>query len=391
VRTIEDALAQGIARQRPWPDQPVPIALVITDLDVGGAERALVNLATRLDRSRWAPRVIALGVEGRLAETLREAGIPCACLGGDRRKPLRVITRLAKALRAQRPALVQSFLFHANLASRLAAPFAGRPWVLGGLRVAERRKRWHLVLDRLTSPLAAGSVCVSNGVRDFSMSAGGLNPRRLVVIPNGIDPEPFDRAVPASRSELGILEDAFLAVAVGRLDEQKGIPDLLDAAELVVRERPEWHLAIAGDGPLRDWLREQLAARGALAGRVHWLGPRDDVPRLLRAADLMVLASLWEGMPNVVLEAMASGLPVVATAVEGTDELIVSGRTGWLVPPGDSMSLANSLMAAARDPSFARELGRRGRARIAAEFSIDGAVAAYERLWAGLLGYRIES
>ena len=387
MQTLERRLAT--AGSHPWPDRPVRIALVITDLDVGGAERALVNLATRLDRRRWAPIVIALGSEGRLVEVLRQAGLPFKCLGGSRRRPLQVVARLGRALRRYRPELVQSFLFHANLAARLAAPWAGGPWVVGSLRVAERQKRWHLVLDRLTAFLSAGSVCVSQGVLQFSQDVAGLDSRRLTVIPNGIDPQRFEQALAVPRKDLGIPEDAHLALAVGRLDPQKGIPDLLAAAERVIPQDPAWHLALAGDGPCRSWLLEQLAARPLLNGRVHWLGTRDDVPGLLRSANVLVLASLWEGMPNVVLEAMAASRPVVATAVEGTEELVLPGQTGWLVPPGDPQSLGAALLDAARDPELCRRLGSNGRIRIEREFSLDRTVASYERLWSGLLGYKL--
>jgi starch synthase (maltosyl-transferring) len=365
------------------------LALVITDLDVGGAERSLVNLARRLDRRHWAPVVIALAGEGPLADLLRQANIPCECLGGRRNRPVQIVLRLAHVLRKYRPELVQSYLFHANVASRMAAPWAGWPRVVGGLRVAERQKRWHLTLDRWTGFLGCGSVCVSHGVYRFSRDEGGLDPRRLVVIPNGIDPEPFDHACPLARCDLGIPEKAHLVLAVGRLDIQKGVAELLAAAEQVVAGSETWHLAFAGDGPLRGWLLEQIAVRPSLAGRIHWLGPRDDVPRLLKTADVLVLASLWEGMPNVILEAMAASRPVVATAVEGTEDLVIAGETGWLAQPGDPPALALALLEAAHNPHACQKFGRAGRDRVECLFSLDATVAAYQRLWFSLLDYQI--
>src|SRR5262249_32811055 len=211
---------------------------------------------------------------------------------------------------------------------RLAAPWLGRPRppVLGGIRVAERRRRWHLTLDRWTSRLVAGEVCVSRGVLAFSRDVGGLDPARLTVIPNGIDPAPIDAAEPVPRAAIGIPDDAHLALFVGRLDPQKGLTDLLDPAERVIAHRPGWHLA--GDGPERARLLGAIESRAPLRGRVHWLGRRDDVPGLLKSADLLVLASLWEGMPNAILEAMAARRAVVATAVEGTEDLVLPDRTG---------------------------------------------------------------
>jgi glycosyltransferase involved in cell wall biosynthesis len=263
---------------------------------------------------------------------------------------------------------------------------AGRPWVVGGLRVAERQRRWHLALDRLTSPLATGSVCVSEGVSRFSVEVGGLNSDRLVVIPNGVDPARFDRASVADRASLGVPADAFLALYVGRLDPQKGLSVLLEAAPKVAEAHRDWHLVLAGDGPEREALKKVTAADPTLHERVHWLGRRDDVPALLKAADLLVLPSLWEGMPNVVLEAMAARLPVVGTSVEGTEDLVIPGQTGWLVPPGDPGMLASVLLEAASDRERLRRFGEAARGRVEAEFTPLRVVKAYERLWAGVLG-----
>src|SRR5262249_27190894 len=160
---------------------------------------------------------------GALAGVIREAGLPCECLGVGRRSPVRAVARLAAGLRRFGPDLVQSFLFHANPAARLAAPWAGRPPPRGrgGVRGAARRRRWHLTLDRWTSRLVVGEVCVSGGVLAYSRDVGGLDPSRLTVIPNGIDPAPIDAAAPVPRAAFGIPDDAHLALFVGRLDPQK--------------------------------------------------------------------------------------------------------------------------------------------------------------------------
>ncbi len=375
----------------------MPLALVITELDVGGAEKALVSLATGLDRRRWSPSVIALGPEGPLAGPLREAGVPVECLGVSPRRPFRGLAALGGALRRARPELVQSFLFHANVAARLAVaaswpPWAsGKPWVVGGHRVAERRKGWHRVLERRTALLGAGAVCVSEGVRRFAEGVGGWPADRLTVIPNAVDVSPFDQSegTPVVPGLDGLPAGAFVVLYLGRLDVQKGLPTLIEAAGLVAATGPgeSLHLLMAGDGPERPALEAEVASRPGLAGRVHWLGRRSDVPALLRAADLLVLPSLWEGMPNAVLEAMAARRPVVATAVEGTEDVVVPGETGWLVPPGDAQALAEALADAGSDRDRLRRFGGAGRARVEAEFSPSRTLAAYERLWAGLLGY----
>jgi starch synthase (maltosyl-transferring) len=367
----------------------VRVALVITELDVGGAEKALVALATGLDRSRWEPAVIGLGPEGELARPLRDAGIETRCLGVDRRRPFGAIARLRRALREVRPVLVQSFLFHANIAARLAAPMVQGSCVLGGLRVAERGKRWHSWLDRATIGMACGSVCVSEGVLTFARDVARLPADRLTIIPNGVDPTPIDRAEPVDRATIGVQPDSHLALFVGRLDRQKGVSVLLNAAAIVARARPDWHLAIVGEGPEGAGLRKRTDEDILLQNHVHWLGRRDDVPGLLKGVDVVVLPSLWEGMPNVVLEAMAARRAVVATAVEGTTELVGPGRTGWLVAPGDSEGLAAALLDAAGAPDRLAAFGAAGRARVEAHYSPRGVVESYERLWAGVLGLEV--
>ncbi len=347
-------------------------------------------LASRLDRSRWTPSVVCLGPEGALAGVLRDRGIAVTCLNVSKRRPIRAVRDLASALRAIRPAIVQSFLFHANLAARLAAFQAGRPPVVGGIRVAERRGRSHLVLERLTQRLSAASVCVSEGVRRHAIESGGLDPRRLLVIPNGIDPEAIDRA---GSVDLG-LGPAKILMFVGRIEPQKGVGVLLEAFSAVAPDHPGWRLVMVGDGPDVSEHRRRVEGSGVLKDRVEWLGRREDVPGLLKTADLVVLPSLWEGMPNVVIEAMAARKPVIATRVEGSEDLVLADgpeRTGWLAEPGDPKSLAASLREAMAGETQWGAMGQKGRSRVEAEYSMGRVVEAYEAVWAGVLGFKIEA
>ena len=245
------------------------------------------------------------------------------------------------------------------------------------------------MLDRLTASLAAGSVCVSQGVLRFSREVARLDAARLTVIPNGIDPNPYDLALPVPRAKIKVPDSAHLALYVGRLDPQKGLPDLLLAAEQVIAQCADWHLAIAGDGPSRSWLLEQIARQPYLREKTHWLGQRDDIPGLLKTANVLAHASLWEGMPNAILEAMAARLPVIGSAVEGTEDLIVHGQTGWLVPPRDPEALSRALLEAARSPERCVRYGQQARLRVEREFSLARTVEAYEHLWAGVLGLQL--
>lgn len=357
------------------------ILYVITELDVGGAERALVELATRLDRERYAPEVACLAGEGPLAEPLRERGIPVHCLAARGRWDLRVLWRLRKL--AAGFDLVHSFLYHANMATRIAAMGSGVGAVVCAARVAERSRPRRRTIECWSHRLVDVEVCVSNGVRDY-LGAGGFPRDKLRVIPNGVDVDRFGPRDPELKESLAIAPDVPLITTIGRLHEQKGISYLLRAVSSMRHSRRACHLLIVGHGPLDDELKA-LAKQFGVADRVTFLGFCDDVPRVLAATDIFVLASLWEGMPNAVLEAMAAGLPVVATRVEGTVDLIDDGKTGMLVMPRDVPGLATSILRLLDDPARARALGKAAQAHVRAHFPLDAMVRRHEQLYAELL------
>ncbi len=363
---------------------PVRIAFCITDLDPGGAERALVQLVTRLDRGRWEPAVFCLARHGALADELEAAGTQVMCLGARHWSSIWVILRLARELRRFQPAIVQTFLFHANLAGRIAARLAGVAKVVAGIRVAEKRSRVPLWLDRWTNRLVTTNVCVSQAVADFSIGEAGLAPEKIVVIENGVDVKRFKEAQPADLSAFGIPPGSPTLLTIGRLDRQKGLIDLIEAAAIVAARFPTVHFLLVGEGPERSVIERLIGEKG-LAERVHLAGWRPDVPELLAAGYGVVLSSHWEGMPNVILEAMAAGLSVVATRVEGTAELVLDGQTGLLVPIESTQALAETIGRLLADPAMAKALGAAGRERVTAHFSWEQMVARYEALYESLV------
>lgn len=364
---------------------PIPIAFCITELDRGGAEKALVSLVTGLSRDRWRPHVYCLGPRGYFVEVLESRGIPVTCYGGRGVfSVLVVLARLTWALMRTRPALVQTFLFHANLIGRIAAKLARIPIVVSGIRVAERRSRWYGRIDFWTNALVTQNVCVSEGVAEFSVHDTGLKREKLTVIPNGVEFDAFANAIPADISKLGIRAGQTVIISVGRLEPQKGIHDLLRAAGIVLSARPDCHFLIVGEGKDRKSL-EALAGSLGVSQAVTFTGAQSDVAGLLKASDVFVLASLWEGMPNALLEAMAAGLPVVATAVEGTREIVISGESGMLVPPGDPAAIANALLTILEDPGLAGRFVKRSQDTLRKNFTTAAAVASYERLYFRLM------
>ncbi len=367
----------------------IRIVFCITELEPGGAERSLFELVKRLDRQQFEPLVYCLGPRpagnpSSLADALERENAPVHCFGARRLIEFpRVLWMLRRQLRIDRPQIVQTFLFHANVLGALAARLANVPHVVSGIRVAEHRKAWHLVLARWTDRWVERHVCVSQSVRDFS-EQHGLSASKLTVIPNGVDFERFAGAKPASASRLRILPGRRVIAYVGRLDEQKGLAWLLKLLPQVFVQLPKHDLVVVGSGPERDRL-VQLVEELGLRGRVHFLRFRDDVPEILAASELLVLPSRWEGMPNAVLEAMASSKPVVATRVEGVEELLGPAAEDQSVPQSDAEAFTAKVIAILSDPALAARLGTENRSRAQSCFSLESMTTAYERLYRELV------
>lgn len=364
------------------------VTFLITELDPGGAEWALVRIAIGLNADTWDRSVICLGERGGLVETLESAGIPVTCLHAGRvlspRGLWRATVGLTRELRRQQPAVLQTFLWHANIAGRLAARRAGIRHVVSGIRVAEKRGRWRLRLDRWTEHLVKRHVCVSQAVADFSVIESGLDAGKVVVIPNGVDVETFCDAQPADLSQFGIPADATVLLTVGRLDPQKDPLTLVGAVSQVGSEHSNVHLLIVGHGPMEAEIAQAAESFG-IADRVHLAGWQADVAGLMRAADVFVLASRWEGMPNVLLEAGAAGLPVVSTRAEGVSEVIRSDQVGRLVDIGDSAALAIAICEALGNQEQSRTAAERLQQMIADEFTWESVVSRYDELYRSLL------
>ncbi len=363
----------------------ISIALCITDLNVGGAERCLVELSTRLDRTRFTPVVYCLSTapspgDSTLVEVLHSAGLEVEFLGARKTSDFPgVVARLAGMLRQRDTEVIQTFLFHANFVGRLAAWRARVPHVVCGIRVAERHASWHLWLDRMTHRLVDRYVCVSESVARFTASTTRLPADKLVVIPNAIDVARYAGVQPADLSDFRP-SGRRLVTFIGRLASQKGLLPLLATARDWLRRLPDCDLLLVGKGPLEAALRQECVDLG-IAERVHFAGWRADIPAVLAASSLLVLTSAWEGMPNVVLEAMASGLPVAATQVEGVCELLGEALEEQSVPYGKWEDFSDMVVRILNDENIANRLGRDNRRRAEQNFTIKRMVESYQDLW----------
>jgi len=376
-------------------EKPATIVFVIGTLDIGGTERQLVQLAARLDRCRFRPIVCCLSSGGLLRAPLEAAGVPVEVVGFRGltvfRHPLAVcrqLAELARVMRRHRPAIVHSLLFWAYVLGTYAAKATRVPAVLSSRRGLGlfKEERWHyLFLERLANRMTDLIVANSEAVKRDVLRQEKLEPSRVRVIYNGVDSSLYEFPPdPALRASLGIPEQTRIVGVVANLIHYKGHRFFLQACSDVKRKIPEARFLLIGDGPLRGAL-QSLARDLGLEEEVLFLGIRQDIPQLLSLMDVAVLPSLEEGFPNAVLEAMAAGKPVVATEVGGVPELVVPGKTGLLVSPGDPQGLASAITALLQDAARAQELGRAGRDRVRAEFGLDRMVRETEELYEELL------
>ncbi|MDZ7640154.1 MAG: glycosyltransferase [Bryobacterales bacterium] len=359
---------------------------VLATLKRAGAERMAVSLACHLEPVRFETQVVSLydAFPGGFEPVLAACAIPTHHLGKRRGFDPRMYARLRRIIREWRPdvvhthSYVQRYTFPASVAARC------RTMVHTVHNVAmQETDRLGRMVHR--AAYRHGVVPVAVGVevaRSFEQYYGFAP---VATIPNGIDLEPFRApAEPmAWRRMHGFRESDRLAVSVARLEPQKDPLGLLESFAAALGERPEWHLLLAGEGSLRQEA-QRAAERLGLTERVRFLGVEGNVAELLGACDLFLLASRWEGTPLAVMEAMAAGLPVVATAVGGIPELVEDGCTGRLATPGEK-KLSDAIASVALDPERLRAFGGAARKR-AERFSVESMVSAYAALFERLAG-----
>lgn len=359
------------------------IDFVVTELFAGGAERCLTELALGATAAGDRARVFSLGpfpVGDRsvLVDRLRDGGVECSSgeLCGLRTLP-RCFSGLRGWLREGRADVCQTFLYHANVLGTRAAVAEGIAARVGGIRVAEARPM-RCFLERHAVRQMSAAVCVSGAVRRFARETLAAPDSITRVIPNGIDVARFERGNRTCWSALGWPDDSDVAIFVGRLHPQKGIDLLRRQVDRISPPGSRQKLLLVGDGPLRDRLERWTRRIGH--DRVQMIGWQADVAPLLRAARLLVLPSRYEGMPNVILEAMASGLPVVCSRVEGVEELL-GDDVRQTFAAGDDLAMAERVERFRADPELAASVGETNRARVAESFSIESMIDAYRRLY----------
>jgi glycosyltransferase involved in cell wall biosynthesis len=363
---------------------------------VAGSENHLLSLASHLDRRRYR-LIFCLLVErepdlSAYVAALASVGVEVAQFPIRADVDPHLLWRLARFLRACRPDVVHTHLIHGDLYGTLAARLAGVPAMVSTKHNdnAFRRRGFYARLDRALARWQDRIITISHHLKRFCIEVEGLPPEKIVPIHYGLDADAFLRPRQSGkdvRQEFGIPSDAPLVGVVGRLTEQKGHRYLFQAFARVLEALPSAHLLVVGDGELRPALERQVAAAG-LGQRVTFAGWRRDVARVMAALDVLAMPSLWEGFGLVLLEAMAASRPIVASRVSAIPEIVTHGETGLLVPPKDVAALARALLNFLRDPARAKEMGRRGRERLAQQFTVDRMVEQIQAVYDDLVQER---
>lgn len=356
------------------------ILMVVTSLVYGGAEMQVVSLSAQLAARGWKVHVVTLLDPEEFREQLLADGVRVHSLGMTRgvANPGAAF-ELARIYRTVRPAVVHSHMVHANLLARTARLITPLDYLIATAHSIMEGSRNRELAYRALDSFSELTTNVSRAGTDRYNLVGATRPDKSLFVPNGVNLEAFNRNEELSRhirSELG-LGDEFMWLSVGRFAEEKDYPNLLRA--FAAEERQSF-LVMVGDGALRH-ASEELAQSLAISDRIRFLGIRTDVAELMGAADAFVLSSAWEGLPLVLLEAAAVGLPIVTTDVGGTSD-IVNEKTGILVPPRDHRALSDAMSALERTSAGKRrEMGANARQHVQTRYDIERVVDTWEIIY----------
>ncbi|MCG3121278.1 MAG: D-inositol-3-phosphate glycosyltransferase [bacterium] len=363
---------------------------VVDGFRMGGAENKLVELIAHLDKKNFEVMLANVGPLGALAEKFNQLGVETFHFPRRFAFDPVPVWRLAKLMRQRQIDVVQTTLLWADIVGPVAATLAKVPVVLSWETVSHEGNPFHNNLQRRIGYQWAMKwvdviVPVSDEIRRSLIRRRHIPEDKIRVIHYGVDLQKFrsngEAAVSAKRAEIGVAADTILLGVVARLEPPKGHRYLLEALPEVVKKYPQVHVILIGDGALRRELEAQ-AQQLAISAHVTFLGARHDVNDLLNAIDLFVLPSISEGLPNVLLEAMACRKPVIASDVGGIPEVVQHGENGYLVAPGDAAALRETLLRSLAERTHWQRFAQRARHTVETSFSLEYQMARFESTYA---------
>jgi glycosyltransferase involved in cell wall biosynthesis len=364
----------------------VRILFLSTSMGLGGADQQLLSAAQVLRDRGHDIRIVSLTPLGPMGLEARSLGLTTDSLEMRRGVPdPRGLVRLVRIVRAWKPDVVHSHMVHANLMARALRLLVSVPVLVSTIHNVYEGGPGLMAAYRLTNGLVDQMTIISEAAAGRFVGERIVPARLLTVIANGVDTERMRNVPPGTgdmlRSSFGATAAEFVWLAVGRFEIAKDYPNLLRAFARVRAARPDAVLVIVGQGSLQGEA-EALTAELGVRDAVRFLGARNDVPAVMSAADGYVMSSAWEGMPMVLLEAAAAGLPIVATAVGGNGEVVREGESGFLVPARDPAALGAGMVRLMALPEGERRaLGERGREHVRANYGLHRVAERWERVY----------
>lgn len=375
----------------------VNVLQLVNGFAIGGAERKLLDLVRSLDKQNYNVTVCSVGQGGPLQEEFEKLGVKVVVFPKRFAFDVSLIFRVARLLRRERIDILQTTLLYADLIGALAGRIAGVPAVISwetvshGANDSLRVKLRHKLGYRLAMKFVDKIVAVSDETKKSIIENRGIPAEKLLTIHYGVDLAKYNRTDGLSkRKELNIGSKVPVLGVVARLEEIKGHKYFIDAVKEVIKQFPALQCVLVGDGSLRQSLENKVKKLG-LHANFHFLGFRDDVYSLLNIFDIFVLPSISEGLPNVILEAMACSKPVVATSVGGIPEAVVDGVTGFLVPARSPKSMAQAIIKLLENNRTLIAMGQRGRHHVEQGFSLQKQISQFQNLYDYSCEYKIAS
>jgi glycosyltransferase involved in cell wall biosynthesis len=368
--------------------QPINILHVISRLPVGGVENQLLMILRKYDRRKLCPFVCSLSDKGEIGKEIENSGIEVIPLNKlKHRFDWSIVKDIYNLIKTRNVKIVRTHQYHANLYGRLAAWLARVPCIVASVHNVYTidRKIHRRIINKFLSKFTDKVVAVSETVKRDILKYDGLTEDKVMVIYNGIDIDRFSNINGnLVRSKLRIPSEVPVIGTVGRLTFQKGQKYLLEAASKLKDNFPKIVLLIVGDGPLKDELKDYARTLG-IYNHVIFTGSQRDIPALLSAMDIFVLPSLWEGLPNALIEAMAAGKAIIATDIPPIREIINSEKIGILVPVKDSKAIGSSIELLLNNKTLTDNFGKSAKDRAFSYFNIETTVDRYINLFEGIL------
>lgn len=376
---------------------PTSILFLITSLEYGGAQTQLIPIAIKLKRMGWHISIVSMRPPEAFIEELHNADISVESLDMPKGIPdPRAVFKLASLIRKWKPQIVNSHMFHANLLARVTRLLVKIPVLISTAHninekssVQENLSKasWFEIAYRLTDPLSDMTTTICQAGVDRYIQVKAVPKEKILYIPNTVDTNRFQQNY-GLRNKLRTslnLGDRFTWLAIGRFEQQKDYSTMLSAFSVILKRHPHALLLICGTGSLEDEIKNLIISLN-IKDNIRMLGIRKDIPQLMNAADAYVMSSAWEGMPIVLLEACATGLPIIATDVGGNSEVVIHGQNGFLSPAKDASALAaymDRLMSLS--PTEYKNMGQRGIDIVDKHHRLDELVLVWQTLYQNAL------